>query len=147
ALGPFFADAIFHKGSAGLGFLIGAMGLGAVIGVLDLARHKGIQALPGVIRNSMLLMGGALVCFSLSPIFVLSMALMMALGFSVMRQNAAGNSLIQTIVPDAYRGRMLALYTMVVTGLLPIGSLAGGLLAAQAGARAVVFGGGFLCLG
>jgi MFS family permease len=146
SLGPFFADAIFHQGSLGLGFLVGSMGVGAVIGVLELARHKGILELPAVIRSSMLTMGAALLAFAISPYFGLSMALMVVMGFSVMRQNAAGNSLIQTTVPDAFRGRMLALYTMVVTGLLPLGSLAGGFAAERFGPRPVVLVAGFFCL-
>jgi predicted MFS family arabinose efflux permease len=146
ALGPFFADAIFHRGSLGLGFLVGSMGVGAVIGVLELARHKGILELPAVIRNSMLTMGTVLLAFAASPYFLLSMAMMVAVGFAVMRQNAAGNSLIQTTVPDAFRGRMLALYTMVVTGLLPLGSLAGGFAAERFGPRPVVMVAGVFCL-
>jgi len=146
ALGPFFADAIFHQGSLGLGFLVGAMGVGAVIGVLELARHTGILELPAVIRTSMLTMGIVLLAFAWSPSFIFSIVLMMFLGFSVMRQNAAGNSLVQATVPDVYRGRMLALYTMVVTGLLPIGSLAGGFAAERFGARPTVMVAGVFCL-
>lgn len=146
ALGPFFADDIFRKGSAGLGFLLGAMGIGAVIGVVHLARYKGIRQLPGIILSSSLLMGASLAVFGLSPWFSLSLFMMMCIGFSIMRQNAGGNSLIQTTVPDEFRGRLMALYTMFVTGLLPFGSLAAGFLADRFGPRPVVFSAGVLCL-
>jgi MFS family permease len=146
ALAPFFADGIFHKGSAGLGFLIGAMGVGAVIGVVQLARHTGIAGLPGVSLQSGLILGFSLLGFGLSPWFGASIALMMAIGFSVMRQNSCSNSLIQYTVPDHYRGRMMALFSMVVTGLLPIGSLASGAIAEVYGARFVVLVAGAVCL-
>jgi MFS family permease len=138
ALAPFFADSIFHHGSAGLGFLVGAMGVGAVIGLVHLARHTGIAQLPGIIVQSTVILGISLLGFALAPWFNLSCLLMLAIGFSVMRQNSSANSLIQSTVPDHYRGRMMALFSMVVTGLLPIGSLASGFLAEIFGARAVV---------
>jgi MFS family permease len=146
SLAPFFADGIFHKGSQGLGFLIGFMGIGAVIGVLELARHAGISEVPQMILQCMLLMGLSLGGFAFSPWFGLSMTMMLGIGFSVMRQNAGGNTLIQSTVPDAFRGRLMALYAMFVTGLLPIGSLASGFLAEKFGARAVVFAAAVLCL-
>ncbi|MBL8174308.1 MAG: MFS transporter [Bryobacterales bacterium] len=146
ALAPFFADGIFHQGSAGLGFLIGAMGVGAVIGVVRLARHTGISRLPGVSLESTLILAFSLLAFGCSPWFGASIALMALIGFSVMRQNSCSNSLIQCTVPDHYRGRMMALFSMVVTGLLPIGSLASGALAEVFGARAVVLAAGVCCL-
>ncbi|MFN7933262.1 MAG: MFS transporter [Bryobacteraceae bacterium] len=146
ALAPFFADGIFHKGSAGLGFLIGSMGIGAVIGVVRLARHTGISDLPQVSLQSALILGLSLLGFGVSPWFGVSMGLMTLIGFSVMRQNSSSNSLIQYTVPDQYRGRMMALFSMVVTGLLPIGSLASGALAEAFGARAVVIAASLCCL-
>lgn len=146
ALAPFFADGIFHQGSAGLGFLVGAMGVGAVIGVVRLARHTGIAELPRVSLQSSLILGFSLFAFGLSPWFGFSIALMTLIGFSVMRQNSCSNSLIQYTVPDHYRGRMMALFSMVVTGLLPIGSLASGAVAEAYGARTVVLVAASCCL-
>jgi len=146
ALAPFFADGIFHQGSAGLGFLVGAMGVGAVIGVVRLARHTGIAELPRVSLESSLILGFSLFAFGLSPWFGFSIALMTLIGFSVMRQNSCSNSLIQYTVPDHYRGRMMALFSMVVTGLLPIGSLASGAVAEAYGARTVVLVAAVCCL-
>lgn len=146
ALNPIFADGMFHKGSAGLGFFGGAMGVGAVIGVLHLARHRGINGLPDVMLWGALLMGSSLVVYAWSPWFYLSLLVLPLVGFSLMRQNAGGNSVIQSIVPDDYRGRLMALYSMMVTGLMPVSSLASGYLAEKFGARSIVFAAALLCL-
>ena len=92
------------------------------------------------------ILGLSLLGFGVSPWFGVSMGLMTMIGFSVMRQNSSSNSLIQYTVPDHYRGRMMALFSMVVTGLLPIGSLASGALAEAFGARAVVIAASLCCL-
>ncbi|MBI4910737.1 MAG: MFS transporter [Acidobacteria bacterium] len=146
ALMPFFADGIFHKGSQGLGVLIGAMGFGAVIGVVGLASHKGIGELPSVVAVSTLAMGFALTAFALSTSYYFSLAVMPVIGYAVMRQNAGGNSLTQSIIPDEYRGRMTALYSMVVTGALPFSSLAAGFLASRFGPRAIILAAAIVCL-
>jgi MFS family permease len=146
ALAPFFADGIFHRGSMGLGFLTGAMGIGAVVGVLGLARHTRIAGLPRVYLLSSVLMGATLIIFAYSPWYALSIAVMPFIGFSIMRQNAGGNSLIQSVTPDEFRGRILALFYMVVTGFVPIGALLSGIAAEHFGARHVVFVAGCLCL-
>lgn len=143
---PFFADDIFHRGSQGLGFLMGAMGVGAVIGTLVLARRTQIAGLPKVIVASALLMGASFVVFAWSPSFYLSLAIMPLIGFSVMRQMAAANTLIQSLIPDHYRGRTMALYAMTVVGLGPFGSLAAGGLAHAYGARATTLAGGLLSI-
>jgi MFS family permease len=84
--------------------------------------------------------------FAISGSFYFSLAIMPLLGFSVMRQMASANTLIQTLIPDEYRGRIMALYSMTVVGLGPFGSLASGGLAHAVGPRATVFAGGVLCL-
>ncbi len=143
---PFFADEIFHRGSQGLGFLMGAMGIGAVVGTLWLAGRGRTEGLTGVIFLGALMLGASFVVFALSPSYYLCLALMPLVGFSVMRQNASANTLIQTLIPDEYRGRTMALYAMMVVGLGPFGALAAGALAQQVGARTTVLCGGLLCL-
>ncbi|MCS7315504.1 MAG: MFS transporter [Bryobacterales bacterium] len=144
---PFFADEIFGRGSQGMGFLLGSMGLGAVVGTLWLAGKGRTSQLPRVILASSLMLGVALVLFAISPSYYLALALMPVVGFSVMRQNASANTLIQTLIPDCYRGRVMALYAMMVVGLGPFGSLLAGALAHRIGARGAVLLGGLLCLG
>jgi len=143
---PFFAEDIFHRGSQGLGFLMGAMGIGAVIGTLVLAQRMQISGLQKLIGFSALSAGAAFVLFSASRWFYVSLAIMPAIGFSVMRQNAAANTSIQMLIPDEYRGRIMSLYTMTVVGLGPFGSLAAGAVAHAVGARWTVFAGGMLAI-
>ena len=139
---PFFADDIFHRGAQGLGFLMGAMGMGAVIGTLVLAQRTEISGLHRVIVYSALATGASFILFSGSPWFYLSLAIMPVIGFGVMRQNAAANTSIQMLIPDEYRGRIMALYAMTVVGLGPFGSLAAGAIANAVGPRWTVFAGG-----
>jgi MFS family permease len=143
---PFFADAIFHRGSRGMGILMGAMGSGAVAGTLVLAWRAQVSTLPKVIFRSALLLGASFCFFAWSKVFYLSLAVMPLIGFSVMRQMAAANTLIQTLIPDEFRGRTMAFYTMTVVGLGPFGSLAGGALARAYGARLTVLAGGVLAM-
>ena len=144
---PFFADDIFHRGARGLGVLMGAMGVGAVVGTLTLARRTELSGLGRVMVIGGLTTGACYLAFALSPFFYLSLALMPVVGYSVMRQMASANTTIQTLIPDEYRGRIMALYSMTVVGLGPFGSLAAGALAGRLGARATVGLGGALALG
>jgi MFS family permease len=139
---PFFADDIFHRGSRGLGFLMAAMGSGAVVGTLVLARRTRVTGLARVMAYSGVAVGAAYLVFALSPSYWLSLAVMPALGYFVMRQMASANTTIQTLIPDEYRGRVMALYAMTVVGLGPFGSLAAGAIAGRFGARAAVAAGG-----
>ena len=143
---PFFADAIFHRGSRGMGILMGAMGAGAVAGTLVLAWRARISSLPKVIFRSALLLGVGFCFFAWSNVFYLSLAVMPLIGYSVMREMASANTLIQTLIPDEFRGRTMAFYTMTVVGLGPFGSLAAGALAHAYGARLTVAAGGVLAM-
>jgi MFS family permease len=143
---PFFAEDIFHRGSRGLGILMGAMGIGAVIGTLTLARRTRLSGLANVMVWSGLTTGACYLIFSISSLFYFSLAIMPLVGYSVMRQMASANTTIQTLIPDEYRGRIMALYSMTVVGLGPFGSLAAGALAGRYGARATMAAGGVLAL-
>jgi MFS family permease len=145
-LAPVFADQLFHRGSRGLGFLMGAMGVGAVIGTVGLARRTHVAGLPSVIVWSALLLGVANLLFSVSPNFYLSVAFTMLMGYGLMRQLAAANTTIQTMIPDEYRGRIMSLYSMCVVGMGPFGSLAAGALAGRFGPRITMAWGGVLSL-
>jgi MFS family permease len=145
-LTPFFADDIFHKGSGGLGFLMGAMGIGAVVGTLVLARGTRVTGLPRVMALSGICVGAAYLAFAWSPRYWFSLAVMPVLGFYLMRQMASANTTIQTLIPEEYRGRIMALYSMTVVGLGPFGSLAAGAIAGRWGARVTVTIGGALAM-
>lgn len=144
---PFFADAIFHRGSRGLGFLMGAMGIGAVVGTLVLARRTKVGGLQRVMLFNGIATGVAYLAFALSPSFYFSLAVMPVIGYSVMRQMASANTTVQTLIPDEYRGRVMALYVIAVVGLGPFGSLAAGGLAGRLGARATMAMGAILAAG
>jgi predicted MFS family arabinose efflux permease len=143
---PVFADDIFHRGSQGLGFLMGGMGVGAVCGTLALARRTGVSALPRVMTWSGVAVGTAYVAFALSPSFWVSLAIMPVIGFCVMQQMASANTTIQSLIEDEYRGRVMAIYAMTVVGLAPFGSLASGALAGHFGTRPTVIAGGLLAI-
>ena len=143
---PFFADDLFHRGSQGLGFLMGAMGIGAVVGTLVLARRTRVSGLPQVMVYSGLTVGASFLVFAFSRWFYLSLAIMPVIGYSVMRQMASANTTIQTSIRDEYRGRVMALYSMTVVGLGPFGSLAAGAMAGTLGARVTVALGGLLAI-
>ena len=143
---PFFADDIFHRGSQGLGFLAGSMGVGAVIGTLVLAGRTRVHELPRVIVYSAATTGTCFLLFASSPWFYLSLFIMPIIGFSTMRQMVSANTLIQSLIPDEYRGRIMALYAITVVGIGPFGSLAAGAMAHHFGARLTVVAGGLLYL-
>lgn len=146
ALLPFFSDAMFRMGSSGVGFLTAAMGLGAIVGTLGLASRKNSDGLTSVIFVNSIMLAFAMAAFAWAPTFSIAMAMMFALGYALMRQNASTNTELQTQADEIFRGRLMGLYATSVIGMLPVGSLAGGALAQQVGARWTVFAGSILCL-
>lgn len=135
ALAPIFADAIFHRGSPGLGLLTAALGAGAILGTLNLAVSRGASSLYFVILTAAAGTGIGTLAFAWSPLFPLSLAIMTVVGASQFRLNASTNTAIQTRIDDAYRGRVMGLFSMMVVGMFPVGSLLAGALATIAGAR------------
>jgi len=145
-LAPVFADQIFHRGSQGLGFLMGAMGVGAAVGAISLARGARVDRLQHVIAYSGVAMGAVTITFAFSPWYGLSLVIMLLIGYSVFQQMASANTTIQTLILDEYRGRIMSMYSMTIVGLGPFGSLASGVLADRFGARATTVLGGALAI-
>ena len=143
---PVFADKILHGGARGLGILMGATGVGALFGALTLASREGVKGLGRLAAWSCAGFGVGLILFSLSRWFWLSTLLLLPVGYSVMLQMASTNTLIQTMVPDQLRGRVMALYSMMFMGMAPFGALLGGALAERMGAPVTVAVGGVACL-
>lgn len=143
---PIFADRILHGGASGLGLLMGASGVGALAGALLLASREGVSGLGRWVALAAGGFGLSLIAFTASESFWLSAALLVPVGFCLMSQMAASNTLVQTMVPDAFRGRVMALYAMMFMGMAPFGALAAGALADRIGARWVVAAGGILSL-
>jgi MFS family permease len=121
---PAFAGGVLGRGPEGLGLLMASVGTGAIVGALSLAWRHGICGLDGVVFRHALIFGAAVLVFSLSRSFPLSCAAVAAAGYGAMVQMAACNTLLQALVPDALRGRLMSLYTVVFAGLMPLGSLA-----------------------
>jgi len=143
---PVFADKILHGGARGLGILMGATGVGALFGALTLAAKTDVKGLGRLAAWSCAGFGIGLVLFSFSHWFWLSAALLLPIGYSVMLQMASTNTLIQTMVPDQLRGRVMALYSMMFLGMAPFGALLGGALAERMGAPLSVAVGGLACV-
>jgi MFS family permease len=139
---PVFAGRILHGNARTLGVLMGATGIGALIGALLLASRTGLKGLNRWIAYSCAGFGAALILFSFSRSYLLSIALLVPVGFSMMVQMASSNTLIQAMVPDRLRGRTMAVYSMMFMGMAPLGSLLAGALAARIGAPWTVAIGG-----
>ena len=131
---PIFADRILHGGARALGVLMGAAGVGALMGALTLAMKRGLRGLSRWVAVSCAGFGVSLICFSFSTNYLLSILLLVPVGFAVMLQMASSNTLIQSMVPDEFRGRTMAVYSMMFMGMAPLGSLFAGGLAAKIGA-------------
>jgi MFS family permease len=143
---PVFADKILHGGARGLGILMGATGVGALLGALTLATKTGVKGLGRWVAITCATFGVSLFLFSFSKIFWLSVALLLPAGYSMMLQMACSNTLIQTMVPDQLRGRVMSLYSMMFMGMAPFGALFGGALAHRMGAPVTVEVGGLACV-
>jgi MFS family permease len=143
---PVFADKILHGGARGLGILMGATGVGALFGALTLASRTGVKGLGRWVTITCAGFGVSLFLFSFSKSFWLSAALLLPAGYTMMLQMACSNTLIQTMVPDDLRGRVMAVYSMMFMGMAPIGAFLGGALADRMGAPVTVAVGGVACI-
>jgi MFS family permease len=139
---PVFADRILHGGASGLGLLMGSSGIGALAGALTLAARQRISGLGRVVAFAAAAFGLCLVLFSLSRVFWLSAALLVPVGFFMMLQMASSNTLIQSMVPDHLRGRVMSIYSMMFMGMAPFGALFAGTVAERLGAPMTVALGG-----
>ncbi len=143
---PIFADRILHSGARGLGLLMGASGIGAVIGALSLAVRSGIRGLGRWVGYACAGFGLSLILFCWSSFFWLSVLLQIPVGFFLMVQMGASNTLIQAMVPDDLRGRVMAVYSMVFMGVAPFGAFLGGVLAEKLGAPLTISSGALGCV-
>jgi MFS family permease len=153
---PIFADKILHRGgqefasligshdlgAVRLGILMGAAGVGALLGALTLAVRSGVKGLGRWVTVCCAGFGVSLMLFAYSKSFWLSVLLLLPVGYFIMLQMASSNTLIQVMVPDALRGRVMALYSMMFMGMAPLGALMGGALSDRLGAPLTVAIGG-----
>jgi len=143
---PVFATHILHGGPATLGILMAATGVGALAGAITLANRRSVLGLGRVIPQMAALFGAGLIGFALSRNIWISALLLVATGFGFITQLASSNTLMQTIVDDDKRGRLMSYYTMSFQGTAPFGSLLAGLMAHKLGAPATLAIGGAGCI-
>lgn len=145
-LTPIFATKILHGGSQTLGFLMAASALGALIASIYLSSRSSVVGLENVIALAPRILGIGFIVFSLSHILGFSLLFMVIIGFAVVLQLAACNTLIQTIVDDDKRGRVMSFYSMAFMGMVPFGSLFSGWLASKIGAPDTLMMNGIFCI-
>jgi len=143
---PIFAKVVLHGGPHTLGFLMGSMGLGALLSALSLAARKDVRGLVKMIPVAAAVFGLGLVGLGLSHWFWFSMFTVFIAGMGMMQGMAASNTVIQTIVTDDKRGRVMSYYTMAFMGMAPFGSLLAGTMAHHFGAPMTVLTNGIVVL-
>ncbi len=143
---PVFARQILHGGAKELGWLMGATGIGALLGALSLATRAGLRGLGKLIALCAGGFGVSLILFAASKMFWLSLILLLPVGFTMMVQMASTNTLLQSMVPDQMRGRVIAVYSMMFMGMAPFGAFFAGAMADRIGAPWTVAIGGVACI-
>ncbi len=138
AMMPLFAEDVFGRGAAGLGLLNAASGVGAVAGALTLASRTSVRGLGRWIAGASGLFGVMLGVFASLADFHLAIGMLVLVGFFQIVLFSSSNTLIQTMVPDALRGRIMSIYSMVFMGMAPLGALFSGALGERIGAPMIV---------
>jgi len=143
---PVFAVKVLHGGPNTLGLLMSAVGVGALAGTVTLTMRRSIVGLGRRIAVATAMCGVALIVFGLSHILWISILILPVLGFGLMQQMAPSNTILQTIVDDEKRGRVMSFYAMAFLGMVPFGSLLAGNMAERIGAPAAVMFNGVVCI-
>ena len=143
---PIFARDILHGDSHTLGFLMGGSGVGALAGVIYLASRRSVLGLEKWNALATSIFGAGLIAFSLSRFFWFSLFLMLLTGFGIMVQHTSSSTVLQTVVDEDKRGRVMSLYAVAFRGMMPFGSLLAGSLAIKIGASNTVMIGGVSCI-
>lgn len=143
---PLFAREVLHGDARTYGFLVSSAGLGAFASAITLASRRSVLGLGRVIPIAAGLFGVSIAALALSRAMWLSVIFLFTAGAGVMAHLAASNTILQTIVDDDKRGRVMSLFTMSFVGMTPFGALAAGALASRIGVTATVLTGGASCL-
>jgi MFS family permease len=143
---PIFAAKILHGGPHTLGFLMGAVGVGSLASALSLVMRRSVRGLTRVIPIAAAIFGVGLIFFGFSQYLWLSMLMMLVTGFGMMQGLTGSNTIIQTLVDENMRGRVMSYYTMAFVGMAPFGSLLAGALAHAIGAPHTVIVSGVACI-
>lgn len=143
---PVFAAQTLHGGPHTLGFLMGALGVGSLISALSLVLRRSVRGLTKMIPIAAAIFGVGLIAFGFSTNLWLSMALMLITGFGMMQGLTTSNTILQTLVDEQMRGRVMSYYTMAFVGMAPFGSLLAGAMAHAMGAQRTVIVSGIACI-
>jgi MFS family permease len=143
---PVFAAQVLRGGPHTLGFLMGAAGVGSLGSALALVARRSVRGLTKMIPIAAAAFGAGLICFGFSRVLWLSMLLMLLTGFGMMQGVTASNTILQTLVDERMRGRVMSYYTMAFVGMAPFGSLFAGALAQVIGAPRTVIVSGIACI-
>ncbi len=143
---PIFAVQVLHGGPHTLGLLMGATGVGSLVSALSLVVRRSLRGLSKVIPVSAAIFGIGLIGFGFSKAMWLSMVLMLVIGYGMMQGLTASNTVIQTLVDEKMRGRVMSYYTVAFVGMAPFGSLLAGVLAHWIGAPRTVVLSGVACI-
>ena len=143
---PIFAKDILHGGPHTLGFLMAASGIGALTGAIYLASRQTILGLVRFIAYASAIFGVGLIIFALSQVFLLSVLMMFVTGFGMIVQMASSNTILQSIVEDDKRGRVMSIYATAFIGMAPLGNLFAGTLASWIGAPNTIILSGMACI-
>jgi MFS family permease len=143
---PIFAAQVLHGGPHTLGFLMGAVGVGSLVSALALVMRRSVRGLTKMIPIAAAVFGVGLICFGLSSVLWLSILMMLVTGFGMMQGLTASNTILQTLVDEKMRGRVMSYYTMAFVGMAPFGSLLAGAMAHAIGAQRTVIVSGIACI-
>ncbi len=143
---PFYAKEVFHGNAQTLSMLMGSSGLGALIGAIFLVSRKSVVPLGKLVTKAPYLAACAVMGFAFNQVLWISMPLLTVAGFGVLLTAASSNTIIQTLVHDHYRGRIMSFFSMAFLGMAPLGSLVAGSLGHAIGVPATLFAGGLLTL-
>lgn len=145
-LTPMIAGRILRGGAHTLGFLMAGSGVGALVAAVALVLRRTVAGLPKLTAVAIVGFGVGCVCLGLSQWFWASLALMAVTGYGLMQQIVASNTIVQTVVDDDKRGRVMSFYTIALLGSSPVGSLLTGSLAARIGVEATFVVSGLACV-
>lgn len=145
ALAPIYAAEVFHGDARTLGYLMGAAGIGAVCGLVYLASRRGIRGLTRLTAIGTSTASMSIMIFSYSTLLPLSLLMMAGVGFGIITTAMTTSTIIQTVVEDRMRGRLMSFFTMAFLGVVPLGSFAAGYVAENFGPAPTLFAGGAIC--
>lgn len=143
---PIFATKVLHGSAHTLGFIMAASGIGALSGGLYLSTRRTVIGLGKIIAFAPAVCGVGIIVFALSQVLWLSLLMSLIIGLGTILAVASSNTVIQTIVEDDKRGRVMSLFTMALLGMAPFGNLIAGSLASRIGASTTLIIGGTCCI-